>query len=336
MAEQPIDLGTIFSAFAAYQRTGALKAAVELDLFTAIAEGTDTPRALAARLGAAERGIRILCDALAAYQYLRKRDGRYALDEAVAPFLDTRSPAYVASAIRFIASKEMLTAWADVAAAVRHGGTVRADEPLAPEHPMWVEFARAMAPLAAGSAELLANLLRADAGPRWKILDIAAGAGLFGITLARHDPNAEVVAVDWPNVLAVAAENARRAGVAARWRTLPGSAFEVDFGGGYDLVLLTNFLHHFDRDTCIRLLRKVRAALAPGGRAVTLEFVPDAERTTPPEAATFALAMLVVTPAGDAYTFADLDAMFREAGFGRSELHPLPPSFQRVVVSGRD
>ena len=98
-------------------------------------------------------------------------------------------------------------------------------------------------------------------------------------------------------------------------------------------MLLTNFLHHFDPPTCETLLRKVRAALANGGRAVTLEFVPNEDRVTPPEVAGFSMVMLVGTPSGDAYTFAELERMFANAGFSRSTIHALPPTFQQVVIS---
>jgi ubiquinone/menaquinone biosynthesis C-methylase UbiE len=192
-----------------------------------------------------------------------------------------------------------------------------------------------MAPVAAFSAQLLAVLLDAGAGKPWKVLDIAAGHGMFGITLAQHNPNARVTALDWPNVLTVASANAAKGGVTDRFRTIAGDAFSVDYGSGYDLVLLTNILHHFDPAGCEQLLRRVHAALAPGGRAVTLEFVPDASRVTPVEAASFALVMLAMTPAGDAYTFAEYEPMFRRAGFAKSELHELPPSVQRVIISQR-
>ncbi len=134
-------------------------------------------------------------------------------------------------------------------------------------------------------------------------------------------------------MLEVAKENAQTAGVSDRFKTRPGSAFEVDYGTGYDIILLTNFLHHFDVPTCETLLRKVRAALADRGRAVALEFVPNEDRVSPPQAAAFSMMMLGSTPAGDAYTFAELDTMFRNAGFARSELHELPPSIERVVIS---
>jgi ubiquinone/menaquinone biosynthesis C-methylase UbiE/predicted transcriptional regulator len=329
-----VTIPTLFSTLAAYQRSGAFKAAIDLDLFTAIAEGNDSTAALATRCNAAERGIRILCDTLAAMGLLIKRDGRYGLAPGGEDFLDRRSPAYVGSAATFVASPQLMEPFMRVADAVRRGGTVVPDDgTLAAEHPIWVEFARAMGPLAALTARLLANLLSADTAPPWKVLDIAAGHGEFGVALARANPKAQIVALDWSNVLAVAEETARKAGIIDRFRKLPGSALEVDYGEGYDLVLLTNFLHHFDRAGCETVLKKVHRALKPGGRAVTVEFVPNEDRVSPPEAAGFSLVMLVLTPGGDAYTFRELDQMMRSAGFAKNELHELPPSFHRVVIS---
>jgi ubiquinone/menaquinone biosynthesis C-methylase UbiE len=184
-------------------------------------------------------------------------------------------------------------------------------------------------------ADLLAQRILQGSTAPLKVLDIAAGHGLFGIAFARHDPQASIVAVDWANVLNVAQENAERAGVADRYRTLPGSAFEVEFGGGYDVVLLTNFLHHFDATTNESLMRKIHAALKPGGRAVALEFVPDENRVAPPGSASFALVMLATTPAGDAYTFREYEAGFKSAGFARCECFNLEPTMQQVVVAER-
>src|SRR5438132_1399036 len=87
--------------------------------------------------------------------------------------------------------------------------------------------------------------ISAKAGASRKVLDISSGHGMFGIDVAKHNPQAHVYALDWKNVLEVARENAARFGVAERFHTIPGSAFDVDMGSGYDLVLLPNFLHHF-------------------------------------------------------------------------------------------
>jgi 2-polyprenyl-3-methyl-5-hydroxy-6-metoxy-1,4-benzoquinol methylase len=173
----------------------------------------------------------------------------------------------------------------------------------------------------------------AEAGKPMKVLDIAASHGLYGIGVALHNPAAEIVAVDWENVLQAAAENAGTAGIANRYRTLPGSAFEVDFGAGYDLVLIANFLHHFDPPTNVKFLKKVRASMKPGGKVATAEFVPNEDRVSPPQAACFSLVMLASTAHGDAYTFREFDQMFREAGFGESTLHNLDPVPQRLILT---
>ena len=167
-----------------------------------------------------------------------------------------------------------------------------------------------------------------------KVLDIAAGHGLFGIEIAKQNPQARVTGLDWAPVLRVALKNAEKAGVKDRYEMLPGSAFDVDFKGLYDAVLLTNFLHHFDKPTCTGLLKKVRASLKPGGRAATLEFVPNEDRVSPPMPAAFAMTMLTTTAEGDAYTFAELSTMYTEAGFKDVTAHPIPMS-PHTVVMGR-
>lgn len=320
----------IWNTINAHQSTAALKAAVELDLFTAIGEGDNTAAALARRTGAAERGIRILCDYLVVGRLLAKDKQVYSLTPDSAVFLDRRSPASLADAVRFLNSPLMMGAFEKLTTAVRQGGTaITAEGTMAPDHPIWVEFARSMVPIVLPAAETMARLANA---PR-KILDLAAGHGMFGITLARGNPQTEVVAVDWDSVLTLARENAQAAGLDGRYHTLPGSAFEVDFGSGYDLVLLTNFLHHFDQPTCQKLMTKVRRALSPTGRAITLEFVPNDDRVTPPPAAAFSLIMLATTASGDAYTFQEYDAMFRASGFSRNELHPIEGYPGQLIVS---
>lgn len=324
----------IFETLNAYQRSAALHAAIELDLFTAIGDGNTTVKAIATGIQASEKGTRVLCDYLTVIGFLNKQGNDYSLTSESSVFLNRNSPAYLGSISRFLGNAQEVEAFRDIAAIVRKGGTVMGQEGMvSAENPVWVEFARSMAPLMWTPAQLIAEMLRAQDGAKWKVLDIAAGHGLYGITIAKSNPNSEVVAVDWPAVLEVAEENAQKAGVAGRFRKLPGSAFEVEFGSGYDLVLITNFLHHFDPAVNESVLRKVHAAMAPGGRAVTVEFIPNEDRISPPMDATFSLTMLGATAAGDAYTFSEYDRMFRNAGFSRNELRELSPTPQRVIVS---
>jgi 2-polyprenyl-3-methyl-5-hydroxy-6-metoxy-1,4-benzoquinol methylase len=187
-------------------------------------------------------------------------------------------------------------------------------------------------------AELLAQRVLAGApaaAAPLRVLDVAAGHGLYGIAVARQNPSATIVASDWSNVLTVVQDHAQAAGVEDRFEALPGSAFEVDWGDDFDIVLLTNFLHHFSPAENATLLRKVYAALKPGGRAFALEFVPNDDRITPPSSAAFALIMLATTPAGDAYTFPEYQKMFRAAGFTQTECSNLEPTMQQVIVATR-
>lgn len=323
-----------FQTINSYQRTEALKAAIELNVFTAVGEGKTTAGEIARHLGTSERGMRILCDFLCILGFLTKEGQRYGLTPDSALFLDRRSPAYLGGTLEFLLSPTLRQGFDNFAEVVRRGGTIIPDEgTIAPENPIWVKFARAMAPMMTMPSQALAKLVDLKADSKLRVLDIAAGHGLYGIAFAKNNPQAEVVAVDWPNVLEVAKENAQKAGVADRFSTKGGSAFDVDYGTGYDLVLLTNFLHHFDTAGCETLLRKVHSALREHGRVATVEFVPNEDRISPPEAASFGIMMLAGTPAGDAYTFSDFQKMFANAGFERNEIHPLPQSIFQVVIS---
>lgn len=323
-----------FETVNAYQRTAAIKAALELDLFTAIGEGGKTAQEVAEKCAASERGTRILCDYLVILGFLTKEDARYSLTPDSALFLDHRSQAYMGSTLDFLLSPMITGGFENLTEVVRTGHTLMPEGgTLAPENPVWVKFARAMMPMMAMPAQMIAKLVNGSDGGKLKVLDIAAGHGLFGIAIAQQNPQAEIVALDWPNVLEVAKEHARGAGVADRYRTIEGSAFEVEYGSGYDVVLLTNFLHHFDPQTCEGLLRKVHASLAEGGRAVTLEFVPNEDRVSPPVPASFSMMMLGGTTSGDAYTFRELERMFKNAGFADSELHQLQASPEQVIIS---
>lgn len=326
----------IFDILLAYQRTAALRAAVELDLFKAVGEGPADAAALAAKCAASERGTRILCDYLVIMELLTKEDGQYSHTPTSSVFLDPRSPACVASITRFLASPEMLEPFNHLSDIVRNGRTTLPGEgSVSPENPIWVDFARSMAPMMAPlSGPLSAIVLEGQESSAVQVLDIAAGHGLFGIEVAKQNPAAHITALDWAAVLEVALENASKAGVADRFSTLPGSAFDAEYGGPYDIVLLTNFLHHFDEYTCVGLLRKVRASLKPGGRAATLEFVPNEDRVSPPMAARFSMTMLGTTAAGDAYTYRELESMYRKAGYESISGHPIPMS-PHTVVMGR-
>jgi SAM-dependent methyltransferase len=333
--EAPLTPRVVFDMLQAHQRTAALKAAVDLDVFRAVGEGNDDVASIARHCNASERGTRILCDFLVINGVLAKEDGKYKHTPLSATFLDPKSPACIASITHFLAAPEFYDLDKNLAEIVRKGRTsMPGSGTVEPDNPIWVQFAQMMAPMMAPMAAPLGTVVLDGHNGPIKVLDIAAGHGLFGIEIARQNPQARVTGLDWAPVLRVALENATKAGVHDRYDMIPGSAFEVDFGGPYDAVLLTNFLHHFDVPTNVSLLKKVHSSLKPGGRAATLEFVPNDDRVSPPMPAAFAMTMLATTESGDAYTFAELGSMYKEAGFTNITAHPIPMS-PHTVVMGR-
>ncbi len=233
--------GLIFETFNMYQRSAALKAAIELDLFTEIAKGNGTAEALAGALGASTRGVRILADFLAIMGFLSKEGLEYSLSLEARLFLDKSSPAYFGGAARFILDPKLMAPFQDLAQIVRTGRTTLPDEgTVSYDNPIWVEFAEAMAPMQFGAALEIASII--DGTGEMSVLDIAAGHGLFGIAIAQRNQQARVTALDWAHVLEVATANAGKMGVAERHAALPGDAFTVDFGGPYDVCAGDQFL----------------------------------------------------------------------------------------------
>jgi hypothetical protein len=325
-------MNPVFDAAMAYQRTAALVAAVKLNIFTAIGAGTMTADALASRTQASARGLRILCDFLTAIEFLRKEDSAYSLTEASRVLLDESSPFAMGSIVDFVAAPEMVDLFLrDPVSYVRRGGSDGLAN-IEPDHPVWVRFARGMVPFAAATARRVAAFVETLPKSPITVLDVAAGHGMYGIEVAKVLPDALVTSLDWNDVLAVARDHAEAAGVADQFRMVAGNALSREWGRDFDLILLPNFLHHFDAETCTSLLRKARASLSIGGLALGVDFVPDENRVSPPLPAMFAFWMLASTPAGDAYTAKELNQMAQSAGFNGATTRPLPPTPQTLII----
>jgi SAM-dependent methyltransferase len=321
-----------FETARGFQRTAALKAAIELGIFTAIADGANDAVAIAKRCAGSERGIRILCDYLTVLAFLTKHQGKYRLSPESDLFLNQKSPAYIGCAIEFLCGPGEMTAMRNLTATIRNGKP--ADTPaLEPDSEVWVSFARNMTPLLAAGARAMAAQLRLPADRDTRVLDIASSHGMWGLSVAQRFPRAHIVAVDWPRVLEVGKENAAKLKLSARYETIAGDAFTVDFLGLYDAILLPNILHHFDKQTNQRLLKKCHGHLRDGGLVAIAEFVPNEDRVSPPVEAEFALTMLGSTEAGEAYTFAEFEGMLAGAGFREIEGRPLGGLPQTMITA---
>jgi 2-polyprenyl-3-methyl-5-hydroxy-6-metoxy-1,4-benzoquinol methylase len=314
-----VDPDSIFQVLLGYRSASTLRAAIELDCFSAIAAGKRTAGAISASRGGTERSIRILLDALCAIAptLLRKAGGRYGLTPLSRRFLVRSSREFVGRLMPLYGHRLMWDAFYDLPRAVRSGTSVQPQNAHTPRQPFWEDFARATAEDAVPKAEAMVRLLRkVPAG--CEILDVGCGSGAYGATFARRIPGSKLTLFDQPNVLRT---TRRLVGVRARY--IAGDLFTTPFGGPYDVVIASHIFHHFDRRECAGLARKMAGALKPGGRLVIQEFVPDEGRAKKAQPLLFAVTMLVWSRAGDAYTFREIRGFLREAGLGRISYHPL-------------
>jgi 2-polyprenyl-3-methyl-5-hydroxy-6-metoxy-1,4-benzoquinol methylase len=333
-SQTPVLPHRIFDVLQSFQRTEALKAAIELDVFTAIALDGSSADDIAVRCKSSVRGIRVLCDYLCLTGLIRKQSDSYWLTDEAARYLHRKSLHFMADdATQVYGGGVLAQAFRHLTQAVRTGGTALPQGgTLAPRHPYWVQFARALAPVGAAHAELLARTLDYSRSEPIRLLDIACGHGHYGIAIAKQNPRAEVFAQDWPTVLEVAVKTAREAGLSQRYHPIAGDVFNVSLGASYDLVLLTNFLPDFGPVECVRLLKEVRLVLNENGRAIAVQSIPEDDRLTPPNAPSLALSLLAQTPNGDVHTLRELIDIFGLAGFARTEVLELGTTNARLMI----
>jgi 2-polyprenyl-3-methyl-5-hydroxy-6-metoxy-1,4-benzoquinol methylase len=314
----------ILQALTGYWVSGALKTALDLDLFSTIASGARETPEIAKRLGTPERSTAMLCDALVGVGFLGKDGSRYALTAITDTFLVKDKPTYFGALSNIVTNRVLWDRFGDLEAAVRKDGAV-GGEPITPDMEFWETFAQSSLPLAMSQGQVLAEALsQAGLSRGAKVLDVACGTGGYGVAYAMRDPSARVTQVDGEKVLVHSRRIAEQFGVARQIEQRPGDFFQIDLGRDYDAVIAANFHHHFDFATCVELNRRLRAALKPGGVAVAVDFVPDEERKQATMPLLFSLVMLVQTPSGTTYTLNEYRRMFAEAGFRAVELRPGP------------
>lgn len=331
----PLSNNPVYDVSLSYQKTAALSAAISLDIFTIIGGNRLSAKQIAQACDGALRGVRILCDFLCVTGLMEKNDDLYHLPDDARRFLDRSSPACLADIMNFFAAPETITqVMSDPVSYVKAGGASGLTN-VSSDNPVWVKFALAMVPFSSVEAKrTAAYMAKRGIKPR-HILDVAAGHGLFGIEAAKSSPDTFVTAIDWANVLEIARKNASAASLSGRYKTISGNAFDVEWGTGYDVILLPNILHHFNPDGCVRLLAKAKESLCEGGCVMIIEMIPNPDRISPPEPAVFAFLMLATTPEGDAYTAGEYEEMARKAGFipvNATRLLPTPVTLLEFKV----
>ena len=305
--------------------TQALVAAIELDLFGAIAAGARDVRAVATAIRASERGTAMLVDAMAAFGLVEKRRDGLALAPDAATFLLRSSPAFMGDFLA-LHGREIAQRWQGLTECVRTGRPATALDRPSEGIPFWKRLVDGLFPVGFAAAQVVGReLARRHPTGEIRVLDVAAGSGVWGFGAALAEPRVRPTAQDLPETLEHTRAWAQRTKLEGRVGYLPGDLRTVDFGAAaFDAAVLGHICHSEGAAHTQRLLQKVARALRPGGTIVIVEFVPDEGRASPPAPLLFALNMLVHTTEGDAFTASQYRTWLEAAGFRDVTSLPAP------------
>ena len=311
-----------------------IEAAVENKVFDLLDASPKTVAELAAASGASERGLTAILNALVGFQLVTRHEDRYALLPESAAFLVSHRPGSLARFFGHV-STMLIPHWLHLGDAVKTGRPDLAANEKSKGAEFFADFVESLFPLSYAASRMLGEHLGIPgATSPVSVLDLAAGSGVWGIGIAHLSPKVVITAVDWPNVLEVTKKVAKQHGVDERLKTSPGDLLVADFGKGHQIATLGHILHSEGRERSRKLLKKTFDALAPGGTIAIQEFLPNEERTGPPNALIFAVNMLALTDAGDTYPFGEISGWLREAGFVNPRLLEVP-SVSPLVLATR-
>jgi len=294
----------------------AVLTALELDVFSAIGKG-GTAKQIAAKIQAAVRSTEMLLNALVSLKLLEKVDGVYTNTPLSARFFVEGTPDSARSAQLHAAN--MWKRWSTLTEAVLAGTAV------APrgENGSVTPFIAAMDHIARGRAHAVVQAVEVNGSKR--LLDLGGGSGAYSIAFAKAAPALQAEIIDLPEVLAIAQEHIRKAGLADRITTRAGDMLTVSLESGrYDLVLLSAICHMYSPEENQKLFERAYAALSPKGRLIVSDFILEADKTAPRFAALFALNMLVATRAGASYSEPEYEAWLKQAGFANTKRVRIP------------
>jgi 3-hydroxy-5-methyl-1-naphthoate 3-O-methyltransferase len=292
-----------------------LETAIRHRIFDLLDGGPKTVADIHKEAGASERGLRAIMNALVGLNFLAKdNQGRYSLTPESATFLVSTKPGFQGGLIRHT-SQHLIPKWLRLNEIVEQGqsGESVSEETVGGE--FFEKFVNDIFPMSYPAAQALVPHLNFKSGAPVRVLDLAAGSGVWGIALAQSNEQVRVTAVDWPRVIPVTRNTVARFGLSDRFSFVEGDLHQADFGKGYDVATLGHILHSEGEQRSRKLLAKTFDALASGGTIVIAEFLVNADRTGPANATLFAVNMLVNTEAGDTFSFEEISSWLREAGF---------------------
>jgi SAM-dependent methyltransferase len=292
-----------------------LEAAVKHHLFDAVDGGAKTLEQIAEETGASQRGLRAVLNALVGFGFLAKENSEYSLTPESETFLVSTKPAYIGGFLRHTSS-QLLPPWMQLTEVVQTGKPVNSVNLEGEGTQFFQQFVEDLYPTGYAPACVLAQALGIpQVQSRIRVLDLAAGSGVWSIALAQQSPQVQVTAVDWSGIIPVTRRTVEKHGLSERYSYIEGDLQEADFGSDYNVATLGHILHSEGEARSRALLQKTFEALAPGGTIAIAEFLVNDDRNGPPMGLVFAVNMLVNTEQGDAFSFEEISSWLHEAGF---------------------
>ena len=315
-ASAPVTPERIYQLAFGYAPPLVLEAAIRHHVFDVLDSGPKSIPEVSKATGASERGLTAIMNVLVGLDFLAKdQKGTYSLTPESAAFLVSTKPGFQGGLIRH-SSEHLVPKWLHLNEIVATGQPIAAVNQQGPGSDFFAEFVNDILPMSYHvTQELAAHLNLKDANAPVRVLDLAAGSGVWGIGLAQSSTQVRVTAVDWPGVIPVTRKTVARFGLADRFTFVEGDLLQADFGAGHNVATLGHILHSEGIERSKALLAKTFHALAPGGTIAVQEFLVNADRTGPLGGLIFAVTMLVNTDCGDTFSFEEISGWLGEAGF---------------------
>ncbi|MGV8075447.1 MAG: methyltransferase [Syntrophobacteraceae bacterium] len=299
---------------ASYWRACVLHTAVKLGLFTQIGDESLNSAQIAARIDTEPRATGLFLNAVSALGLLEKEGDLYKNSPLARERLDERSPDFQGNIIYHFS--HMYNDWGRLEEAVRSGKSIVKREDRDEERTR--QFLLGMHNIAVCGAEVLVS--RLDFRNYRSLLDVGGGPGTYSLSFCKKNSNLSAVIFDLPSSEKTASEKIEFHGMNGRVSFLAGDFLKDSLPEGpFDVVFMSQILHSNSSDQCALLIKKVYPVLKPGGEIIVQEFILDDGKTRPEFAATFALNMLINTPHGRTFSYAEIKEWMEDAGFADVE-----------------
>ena len=313
-----------------------LEAAIRHHVFDVLDSGPKDIWEVQKATGASARGLTAIMDALVGLNFLSKDEqNRFALTPESSTFLVSTKPTFFGGMIKHC-SEQLIPRWLNLNEVVATGKPVTPVNEEKSGGEFFHEFVLDIFPMSYGAAQALAaHMNYGSSGDPVRILDLAAGSGVWGIAQAQSSPRVHVTAVDWPEVIDVTKKTAAKFGLSDRFSFIEGDLLDVSFGSGHNVATLGHILHSEGETRSRKLLAKTFAALASGGTIAVQEFLVNKERTGPVNGLFFAVNMIVNTQEGNTWSFEEIGAWLEEAGFTNPRLLDAPGPSPLILANKR-